>query len=147
MRTSAESATAAVPFLQWNRLRRPSWCSEVLFPRPFPEYLRPQHGCKLFLYIYILPVVAVVMLPPLCFVQADGFVFRWKPFFFFFTRLSVVPLRTARLQRRVWYLIMKVSFSGGAAVNLPSVGVSRVLLTPYLPKVSVPHRVSDTLPF
>lgn len=59
---------------------RPSGGSEVPFSCPFPEHLRPQHGCRLFIYIYAVPVVAVVMLPSLCFLQTDEFVLRCKPF-------------------------------------------------------------------
>lgn len=43
----------------------------------FPEYLRPT---SVFTSIYTVPVVAVVMLQSLCFVRADKFVLRYKPF-------------------------------------------------------------------
>lgn len=47
------------------------------FRARFPEYLRPT---GVFTSIYTVPVVAVVMLQSLCFVQADKFVLRCKPF-------------------------------------------------------------------
>lgn len=135
MRTSAESATAAVTFLHaggavWeDRAEALRCCSHARFLSTSDHSMVA--SCS-FTFPPFPPLLwwcgrLCVLFKPTDLCLDENL---------FYPVISCTFKDCKATERCVWCLIMMVSFSVGAVVNLPSV-VSRVLLTPYLPRVSV----------
>lgn len=96
----AKICWVSVAFLHASEIVwRPSWSAEVQFSRPFPKNTVWSRAVLLHLH-----VVAVVMLPPLCFVQADRFFLRF--FFFFFNPVISCTFKSWSARLRVCRFVL-----------------------------------------